>query len=170
MTDRTPRRDQSYTGGRDDLELNPFKLVSCTPSRKVEMRISLSNLETRPKSPERSGKAEKGNGDNKLRERYAELQQLFQQLRSSVALKYEAFYASRKIQGMSRPVRARSEIEAVQNETAVVVRKVEQTLEKFAPLVGTAHKNKGQDNYNKCHYCGGPLQKNCDKRKKDLGV
>ncbi|CAC5360973.1 unnamed protein product [Mytilus coruscus] len=88
----------------------------------------------------------------------------------SVALKYEAFYASRKKQGMPRPVRAQSEIEAEQNETAVAVRKVEQTLEKLTQLVGAANKNNGQDNYNKCHYCGGQghFRKNCNKRMKDL--
>ncbi|CAC5400656.1 ZBTB40 [Mytilus coruscus] len=53
----------------------------------------------------------------------------------SVALKYEAFYASRKKQGMPRPVRAQSEIEAEQNETAVAVRKFEQTLEKLTQLM-----------------------------------
>ncbi|CAC5400655.1 unnamed protein product [Mytilus coruscus] len=80
MTDRTPRRVQSYTGGRDDLELNPFKIVAGTPSGEVQMRVPLSNLGTRPKSPEIRGKVDKGNGDDKLREKYAELQQQFEKL------------------------------------------------------------------------------------------
>ena len=88
----------------------------------------------------------------------------------SVALKYEAFHASRKKQGMPRPVRTQSEVAEEQNEMADAVRKVEQTLEKLTQLVGASNKNKGQGNYNRCHYCGmaGHFRKNCNKRKKDL--